>query len=139
MGFALPGAIAAALVHPERPIVGIAGDGGFLMNVQEMETAKRLNSNITIIVWEDNAYGLIAWKQWAEFGDHTELSFGNPKWASLADAFGWSYHFAKDSVNVKPELTKALSQRGPSLMVVPIDYAENQKLTEKLGELTCTI
>ncbi|MEM6582142.1 MAG: acetolactate synthase large subunit, partial [Pseudomonadota bacterium] len=91
MGFALPGAIAAGLVNPERKILGIAGDAGFLMNVQEMETASRLNSNITMMVWDDQAYGLIAWKQWAEFGRHTDLSFGNPNWGMLAGAFGWDF------------------------------------------------
>ena len=78
MGFALPGAIAANIVHPDRRVLAIAGDAGFLMNVQEMETARRLNSNITVMVWEDNEYGLIAWKQESHFGRHTELSFGNP-------------------------------------------------------------
>jgi acetolactate synthase-1/2/3 large subunit len=139
MGFALPGAIAAAMVYPDKPILGIAGDAGFLMNVQEMETAKRLNSNITIMVWEDNAYGLIAWKQWAEFGRHTDLAFGNPKWAALADAFGWSMHQVNNSDQMKPQLQAAIDQSGPSLVVVSIDYDENQKLSEKLGQLTCTI
>ncbi len=139
MGFALPGAIAADMVFPDKPIVGIAGDAGFLMNVQEMETAKRLNSDIVIMVWEDNAYGLIAWKQWAEFGKHTDLSFGNPDWSSLALAFGWSIHKVNDSARMKSELKKALGHKGPSLVVVSIDYDENQKLTEKLGQLTCTI
>ncbi len=139
MGFALPGAIAASMVYPDKPIVGIAGDAGFLMNVQEMETAHRLNSNIVMMVWEDNAYGLIAWKQWAEFGHHTDLSFGNPDWTALAQAFGWSIHKVQDSDQVKTQLEHALAHKGPSLMVVSIDYAENRKLTERLGKLTCTI
>jgi acetolactate synthase-1/2/3 large subunit len=139
MGFALPGAIAAAIVYPDKPIVGIAGDAGFLMNVQEMETAKRLNSNIVMMVWEDNAYGLIAWKQWAEFGKHTDLSFGNPEWGSLGQAFGWSVHKISDSAEMKKGFQNALDHNGPSLVVVSIDYAENQKLTQKLGHLTCTI
>lgn len=139
MGFALPGAIAAGLVQPDRAILGIAGDAGFMMNVQEMETAKRLNSNITMMVWEDKEYGLIAWKQWAEFGRHTDLSFDNPQWDKLADAFGWQYQFIDSSNEIKSGLEKAIAHRGPSLIVVPIDYAENQKLTEKLGELTCPI
>ena len=89
MGFALPGAIAASLVHPDRKVLAIAGDAGFLMNSQEMETATRLNSNIVVMVWEDHAYGLIAWKQETEFGRHTDLEFGNPDWLQLASAFGW--------------------------------------------------
>jgi acetolactate synthase-1/2/3 large subunit len=139
MGFALPGAIAASMVYPDKPIIGIAGDAGFLMNVQEMETAKRLNNNIVMMVWEDNEYGLIAWKQWAEFGHHTDLSFGNPKWDYLAKAFGWDYHQVNDSVDMKPRLQEALDHKGPSLVVVSIDYDENQKLTKKLGQLTCII
>jgi acetolactate synthase-1/2/3 large subunit len=139
MGFALPGAIAASLVDPERKILGIAGDAGFLMNVQEMETAARLNCNITMMVWEDKAYGLIAWKQWAHFGKHTDLSFGNPDWELLARAFRWDYQFVEESAQVLNALTSAANHRGPSLIVVPIDYSENQKLTQRLGELTCTI
>jgi acetolactate synthase-1/2/3 large subunit len=139
MGFALPGAIAASLVDPERKIIGIAGDAGFMMNVQEMETATRLNSNITMMVWEDNAYGLIAWKQWAHFGKHTDLSFGNPKWASLADAFDWHYQTTDDSKELSAIIQAAVDHQGPSLIVIPIDYSENQKLTERLGKLTCTI
>ncbi len=139
MGFALPGAIGASLVDPERPILGICGDAGFLMNVQEMETARRLNSNITMMVWEDNAYGLIAWKQWQEFGRHTDLSFGNPDWQALAAAFGWHFQRVEASAEVHSAVVDASEHRGPSLIVVPIDYTENQKLTERLGTLTCSI
>jgi len=95
MGFALPGAIAASIVYPDRQVLAICGDAGFLMNVQEMETAKRYNSNMVVMVWEDHAYGLIAWKQQAQFGRHTDLSFGNPDWMQLAASFGWSGHRAE--------------------------------------------
>lgn len=139
MGFALPGAIAASLVDPKRKILGIAGDAGFLMNVQEMETAARLNSNVTMMVWEDNAYGLIAWKQWAQFGKHTDLSFSNPNWEALALAFSWHYQKVENSRDLKSSMENAIQHDGPSLIVVPIDYDENKKLTERLGELTCSI
>jgi len=139
MGFALPGAIAAHLVSPERNVLAIAGDGGFLMNVQEMETARRLNSNIVVMVWEDHAYGLIAWKQQDHFGSHTELSFGNPDWLQLASAFGWHGHSVADSSQLRDVLAAAISEAGPSLVVLPIDYRENELLTRKLGELTCSI
>jgi len=139
MGFALPGAIAASIVDPQRKILGIAGDAGFLMNVQEMETAARLNSNITMMVWEDHMYGLIAWKQSAHFGKHTELSFTNPDWGLLAKSFRWDYQFVGESDQLLAALNKAASHHGPSLIVVPIDYSENEKLTQQLGELTCTI
>jgi acetolactate synthase-1/2/3 large subunit len=139
MGFALPGAIAASLVHPDRNILSICGDAGFLMNVQEMETAKRLNSNIVVMVWEDNAYGLIAWKQQNEFGHHTDLSFGNPDWMLLAKSFGWHGHYVDKSVELKNTLKNALAESGPSLIVVPIDYRENMLLTEKMGNIVCSI
>lgn len=139
MGFALPGAIAASLVFPEKQVMAICGDAGFLMNVQEMETAKRLNSNIVVMVWEDHAYGLIAWKQQNEFGKHTDLSFGNPDWLQLAQSFGWSSMKIENSVDGKDKLQQALDTPGPTLVVIPIDYRENAKLTEKLGEVVCPI
>lgn len=139
MGFALPGAIAAALARPEQNIVAIAGDAGFMMNIQEMETARRLNVNITCMVWEDKSYGLIAWKQQNQFGRHTNLSFGNPNWVTLAESFGWNGHFVNKSADLYDVLKQAMSELGPSLVVIPIDYRENMALTERLGELTCSI
>lgn len=109
------------------------------MNVQEMETARRLNSNIVVMIWEDHAYGLIAWKQQNEFGRHTELSFGNPDWMQLASAFGWQGHLVDKSRDLRATLDKALDESGPSLVVVPIDYAENMGLTERLGNISCPI
>jgi acetolactate synthase-1/2/3 large subunit len=139
MGFALPGSIAASLVHPDRKILAIAGDAGFMMNVQEMETAARLGSNIVVMVWADNEYGLIAWKQENHFGRHTDLSFGNPDWKQLASAFGWHGHYIDESAGLQEVLTKAFDEKGPSLVVIPIDYRENQLLTKKLGEITTTM
>ena len=136
MGFALPGAIAANIVYPDRRILGIAGDAGFLMNVQEMETAKRLNSNIVMMVWEDHEYGLIAWKQQNEFGKHTDLSFQNPDWELLAKSFGWNGYLVENSKVLKTTLETAFNDGAPSLVVVPIDYRENMLLTKRLGELT---
>jgi acetolactate synthase-1/2/3 large subunit len=139
MGFALPGAIAASLVYPDRRILSISGDAGYLMNVQEMETAKRLNSNIVTMIWEDNMYGLIAWKQENEFGRHTDLSFNNPDWLKLADSFGWHGHKIENSKDLVEVLEKAFNEEGPSLIVVPIDYRENMILTERLGNIACPI
>ncbi|MCZ6831790.1 MAG: acetolactate synthase large subunit [Gammaproteobacteria bacterium] len=139
MGFALPGAIAASLVHPERRVLAICGDAGFMMNVQEMETARRINSNIVVMVWEDHAYGLIAWKQENEFGHHTELSFGNPDWRLLAQSFAWHGHIVPNSRDLQAVLESAFNEEGPSLVVLPIDYNENLKLTHSLGEMICPI
>ncbi len=138
MGFAFPGAIAASIVHPERRILALCGDAGFLMNLQEMETAKRLGSNIVALVWEDNAYGLIEWKQQTHFGRHTDLAFSNPDWNQLAKAFGWHGHYVSRSADFADTLDKAFEEQGPSLVVIPIDYRENLLLTKKLGELTWT-
>ena len=139
MGFALPGAIAAALIYPQRQILAICGDGGFLMNVQEMETAARLGCNITVMVWEDHEYGLIAWKQMAEFGETTELTFNNPDWKMLAAAFGWQCHTVSNSRDLPVKLRAALDETKPSLVIVTVDYRENMKLTQHLGEIVCPI
>jgi acetolactate synthase-1/2/3 large subunit len=109
------------------------------MNAQDMETARRLDSNIVVMVWADNEYGLIAWKQETHFGRHTDLDFGNPDWLKLADAFGWSGHYVDKSRALKGALETAFNEAGPSLIVIPIDYRENGLLTKKLGEITCPL
>jgi len=139
MGFALPGAIAAQKVFPDRRVMAICGDAGFLMNVQEMETAVRVGSNIVVMVWEDHAYGLIAWKQQNEFGKHTDLSFGNPDFVGLAKAFGWNGYRVEKSVDLQATLEAAFEAEGPSLVVIPIDYRENALLTKRLGNILCPI
>ena len=139
MGFALPGAVAAWQADPSRRVLAICGDGGFLMNSQEMETARRLDADINVMVWEDGGYGLIAWKQEVEFDRHTALGFGNPDFMKLAEAFGWNGVRVEDSVDLAPTLERTLSTPGPNLIVVPIDYRENQLLTERLGNIACPI
>ena len=120
-------------------MLGIAGDAGFLMNVQEMETAQRLGVDPVMMVWEDHAYGLIAWKQENHFGRHTDLSFRNPDWIQLAESFGWTGYRCEKSVNLKATLETAFGDGSPSLVVIPIDYRENQLLTRKLGEITAVV
>lgn len=139
MGFALPGAISAKLVHPNRRVLAICGDGGFLMNVQEMETARRMNTNIVVMVWEDGGYGLIGWKQDNQFGRHTDLAFGNPDWLKLAQAFGWNGMRVDKSAALAPALEAAFASNQPTLVVIPIDYDENPKLTARLGNIVCPI
>ncbi|MEX1082301.1 MAG: acetolactate synthase large subunit [Halofilum sp. (in: g-proteobacteria)] len=136
MGMPLPGAIGAALVADGRRVLGIVGDGDFLMNVQEMETARRLNADITLMVWEDGGYGLISWKQDDEFGHHTDLAFGNPAWPQLAESFGWQCQCVTHSRELRAALEHALATPGPSLVVIPIDYRENPKLSRQLGVFT---
>jgi acetolactate synthase-1/2/3 large subunit len=139
MGFALPGAIAAQRALSDRRIMAICGDAGFLMNVQEMETAVRIGSNIVVMIWEDHEYGLIAWKQQNEFGRHTDLSFGNPDFITLARAFGWNGYRVEKSVELRSTLEEAFRAEGPSLVVIPIDYRENALLTQRLGNILCPI
>ncbi len=139
MGFALPGAIAAKMIHPDRNVVAICGDGGFLMNVQEMETASRVGAGIVALVWEDGGYGLIGWKQQTEFGRHTDMSFKNPDWVRLADSFGWAGRRVERAGDLRDALDRALAEDQPTLLVVPIDYRENPALTKRLGNIVCPI
>ncbi len=138
MGFALPGAIAASIVEPERRVLGIAGDAGFLMNVQEMETAKRFKCNLVMMVWEDNCYGLIAWKQQDQFGRHTNLAFDNPDWMQLAECFGWQGIYVDAAADLQQQLELGFNTPGPTLLVLPIDYRENALLSKKLKQLDDT-
>lgn len=135
MGMPLPGVIAAHLVHPDRKVIGIAGDGDFLMNVQEMETARRLNADVNMLVWVDGGYGLIEWKQDDEFDKHTDLAFGNPDWLGLADSFGWQGQYVENAEDLSAALDKALNHKGPSLIAIPIDYRENPILSKRLGKI----
>ena len=139
MGFALPGAISAQMVYPDKRVLAICGDGGFLMNVQDMETARRYDSNITVMVWEDHAYGLIAWKQQSRFGRHTDLAFGNPDFVQLAESFGWNGFRVEKSSELRDTLEKTFRAEGPSLVVVPIDYRENELLTKRLGDIAVSL
>jgi acetolactate synthase-1/2/3 large subunit len=136
MGISLPGAIAAKLVHPDRRVVALCGDGGFLMNVQELETAKRIGANVTVVIWRDDGYGLIDWKQRNEFGRPFGVDFGNPDFVALARSFGIAGFRPESAVDLVPTLHRALEVDGPSLVEVPIDYRENLRLTEHLGALS---
>ena len=136
MGIALPGAIAAKLVHPERKVVALCGDGGFLMNAQELETAKRIGAAVVVVVWRDDGYGLIDWKQRNEFGRPFAVEFGNPDLVDFARSFGIPGFRPASADDLYPTLMRALELDGPSLIDVPIDYAENVRLTERLGALS---
>ncbi len=139
MGFALPGAIGAQLVYPDRRVLAVCGDGGFLMNLQELETARRIGANIVIMIWEDNEYGLIKWKQDNQFGSHTDLRFNNPDFVKLAESFDCLGLKVDNARDLKPALEKAFNCNRPALIVIPIDYRENLKLSEKLGNIQCPI
>jgi acetolactate synthase I/II/III large subunit len=135
MGISLPGAIAAKLVHADRRVVALCGDGGFLMNSQELETARRIGANITVVVWRDDGYGLIDWKQRTEFGHPFGVEFTNPDFVAYAASFGLAAFRPSSAADLYPTLMRALDHDGPSLLEVPIDYRENVRLTERLGAL----
>lgn len=139
MGFALPAAVAAKLVHPERKVVAVSGDGGFLMNCQELETARRLGLAIVNVIFRDGSYNLIQWKQETHLGRESGVRFGNPDFVELARAFGAKGYRVDSARQLSPALADALAQTGPSIVDVPVDYRENAKLTARLGRLVCPI
>jgi acetolactate synthase-1/2/3 large subunit len=136
MGFALPTAIGAKLVQPDRHVVTVSGDGGFLMNCQELETAKRLRTPIVNVVWENGQYGSIVWKQDKKFGRHFGVDFGNPDFVKLAEAFGLPAWRCSSAEDFSQRLTQALALDVPSLIVVPIDYSIDVAISEELGTET---
>jgi acetolactate synthase-1/2/3 large subunit len=136
MGISLPGAIAAKLVHPERRAIALCGDGGFLMNSQELETARRIGADITVIVWRDDGYGLIDWKQQSEFERPFGVAFTNPDFIAYAQSFGLAAFRPESADDLYPTLMRAIEHPGPTLVEVPIDYRENLRLTERLGALS---
>lgn len=139
MGIAVPGAIAAKLVNPSRKVVAVAGDGSFLMTASELETAKRIGTPFVTVVWVDGSYGLIQWKQLTTFGRAFGVSFGNPDFAAYARSFGLPGFRVETASDFLPTLQRAMKLPEPSVIEVAVDYAENLRLTEKLGQLTCVI
>ncbi len=136
MGFALPTAIGAKLVHPDRKVIAVSGDGGFLMNMQELETARRLGTAVVNVVWENAQFGSIVWKQDKKFGRHFGVDFGNPDFVKLAEAFGLPAWRCASADEFPRRLAEALAQDGPSLIVVPIDYSIDVAISETLGAET---
>ncbi|HEV8643413.1 MAG TPA: acetolactate synthase large subunit [Methylomirabilota bacterium] len=139
MGIALPGAVAAKLLQPERRVVAVVGDGGFLMNVQELETAVRLNLNVVVLIFRDDAYGVIRWKQLTRYGRESGVAFGNPDFVALARAFGCRGERVEAADELLPALETGFGGQGPCLVEVPVDYRENLKLAERMGQLVCPI
>ncbi|WEJ62237.1 acetolactate synthase large subunit [Thiomicrorhabdus lithotrophica] len=137
MGIALPGAIAAKLAKPNQVTVAVTGDAGFMMNVQEIETAVRLNIPIIVLIWNDAQYGLIQWKQMNQFGRESNVSFTNPDFVKLAEAFGAKGYKIEQTEDLLPTLKQAIKDNCVVLIDCPVDYSENLKLTEELGEMIC--
>ena len=125
MGAGLPSAMMAAICYPGRRVLAVCGDGGFMMNSQELETAVRLGLNLVVLILQDDAYGMIRWKQavdkFADFG----MTFGNPDFVSYAQAYGAQGSRVQASEDFVPVLQSAFERGGVHLVVVPVDYSEN--------------
>jgi acetolactate synthase-1/2/3 large subunit len=130
MGIALPGAIAATLAQPGRRVVAVAGDGALLMNLQELETAVRLGLAFVVLIFRDDGYGVIRWKQQRQFGRTAGVEFGNPDFVALARAFGCEGVRVTAAKELRPALAKALTARVPVLIDCPVDYRENDRLND---------
>ncbi|WP_022796120.1 acetolactate synthase large subunit [Bavariicoccus seileri] len=140
MSWTLPGAIGAKLAVPDQPVLAVMGDGSFMMNSQEIETAVREKIPMTILIWTDKAYGLIKWKMDLELGHHSEVDFSNPDFVKYAKSFGAVGHLATSREDLKESLEKALSdEEHVNVIIAPVDYEENNKLLQKLGDLTISI
>ncbi len=139
MGIAVPGAVAARLAKPERAVVAVTGDAGFLMNSQEIETAMRVGTAIVILIWSDNAYGLIEWKQMNAFSRVSNIHFNNPDFIKYAESFGAKGYRVERAADLLPILKQALADNTVSIIDCPVDYRENFRLAEKLGGMICPL
>ena len=139
MGISVPGAIAAKLAFPNRTVVAVTGDAGFMMNSQEIETALRVGTPIIIVIWNDNGYGLIAWHQLRRFGRTSFVDFGNPDFVKYAESFGAKGYRVRSADELLPILRQAIADNTVVVIDCPVDYSENMKLTERLNKLVCPI
>ena len=139
MSFALPGALGVKLARPESKVLAVVGDGAFLMNSQEIETAVRERIPLVVLIWEDGGYGLIEWKMDLELGAHYYVRFGNPDVVTYAESFGAKGYRITSAEELLPTLQAALDDDGVSLISCPVDYSENLRLTDRLGELDETL
>lgn len=139
MSFALPGALGVKLAQPESKVLAVVGDGAFLMNSQEIETAVRERIPLVVLIWEDGGYGLIEWKMDLELGAHYYVKFANPDVVTYAESFGAKGYRISHADELLPTLRAALDDDGVSLISCPVDYSENLRLTNRLGELDETL
>jgi acetolactate synthase-1/2/3 large subunit len=136
MAFAMPGAIGVKLAFPERKVLAVVGDGGMMMLGSELETAIREKIPIVVLVWEDQAFGLIKWKMDLELGHHSSVDFKNPDFVKYAESFGAKGYKINQTNELLPILKSSLKDNTVSVIACPVDYSENIKLINKLGELT---
>ena len=128
MGAGLPSAIMAAILFPQRRVLAVCGDGGFMMNSQEMETAVRLNLNLVVLIVQDDAYGMIRWKQAADGFADFGLKFGNPDFVKYAESYGAKGTRVETADGLVPALETAFEEGGVQLVSVPVDYSENERV-----------
>jgi acetolactate synthase I/II/III large subunit len=134
MGAGLPSAMMAAMLHPDRRVLAVCGDGGFMMSSQELETAVRLRLNLVVLILQDNAYGMIRWKQAADGFPDFGMTFGNPDFVTYAKAFGMKGARVDGAEGLAPALEAAFAAGGMHLVAVPVDYSENTRvLVEELA------
>ncbi len=139
MGIGVPGAIAAKMAYPEKNVLTITGDAGFMMNSQEIETALRYHVAIVIMIWNDSQYGLIKWHQERRFGHSNNISFNNPDFVKYAESFGARGYRVEKASELTGTLKQAFADNTVVVIDVAVDYSENMKLTEKLGQLICPV
>ncbi|WP_129669696.1 acetolactate synthase large subunit [Phytoactinopolyspora endophytica] len=139
MGFALPGALAVSLARPETKVLAVVGDGAWLMHSQEIETAVREGIPLTVLIWEDNGYGLIEWKMQMEMGEHSNTAFSNPDVVGYAESFGAKGYQITSADELLPTLRAALDDDGVSIINCPVDYRENLQLIQRLGQLDAAL
>ncbi|WP_262984501.1 acetolactate synthase large subunit [Colwellia sp. C1TZA3] len=140
MGAGLPSGMMAAMLNPDKRVMAICGDGGFMMNSQELETAIRLGLNLVVTVLNDNAYGMIRWKQISSGFADWGLEFNNPDFVKYAESYGATGHRITSADNIIATYEKAFSAGGVHLIELPVDYSENQKvLVDELAEKVCLI
>ncbi|MDX2273082.1 MAG: acetolactate synthase large subunit [Cyanobacteriota bacterium] len=139
MGIAIPGAVAAKLVYPDRKVVAVTGDGGFMMNSQELETASRIGTPFVTLIFNDGGYGLIEWKQHNHFGESAFVKFTNPDFVKLAESMGLKGYRIHSTEELIPTLKMALDQPIPSVIDCPVDYSENLYFTQKSEQISCAI
>ena len=139
MGIGVPGAIAAKIAHPECTALTVTGDAGFLMNSQELETALRIGTPIIVLIWNDSEYGLIKWHQLRQYGRPSHISFTNPDLVKYAESFGAKGYRVEQADQLLPVLKQSITDDTVVVIDCPVDYSENMKLTEKLGNLVCPI
>jgi acetolactate synthase-1/2/3 large subunit len=139
MGIAVPGAVAAKLAFPNRAVVAVTGDAGFMMNSQEIETALRCQTPIVILIWNDSQYGLIEWKQKRKYGRSAYIDFKNPDFVQYAQSFGAKGYRIEAADQLLPILQQALAEPTVSVIDCPVDYSQNDRLTALLGSVVSEI